>query len=151
MIKIFVGSSNAAKVQARALIDGLKNPNIEFLPWWEQFTPGSTLLDELTRIKNEVNAAILIFTPEAVATNRKGTEIVVPNMNVLFEFGFFYSALGREKVSIIKYSNVTLPSDLSGYIHIAGSKFFKPGESVLTGKKTKKDFESWINNMISRI
>jgi len=151
MIKIFVASSNSAKRQAKVFIEGCKNPNIEFLPWWEQFTPGCTLLEELARVRNEVNAAILLITPEAAAINNKGTEIVVPNMNVLFEFGFFYSAFGKDKVSIVKYSNVTLPSDLSGYIHIAGSKFFKHNGSVAIGKKTKQDFNKWINNMVSKI
>lgn len=151
MIKIFVGSSSAARHQAKMFIEGCVNENITFIPWWDQFTPGSTLLDELNRIKTEVNAAVLIFTPEGVSTNPKGTEIVIPNLNVLFEFGFFYSAFGKKKVSIVKYSNVTLPSDLNGYIHIAGSKFFKDNYGVPVGKKTKKDFDNWINNMLSSI
>lgn len=149
-MKIFVGSSTAAKTQAKVFIDGCKNPYIEFLPWWEQFTPGKTLLEELNDLKNTVNAAILIFTPEASSTNLKGTEIVIPNLNVLFEFGFFYSALGKDHVSIVKYSNVYLPSDLSGYIHINGSKFFKPNGAVTLGKKTKNEFDKWIECMLSK-
>ncbi len=150
-LKIFVASSSAAKRQAKMFIEHFDNDYIEFLPWWEQFTPGRTLLDELNRIRNEINAALLFITPEASTTNSKGNEIVIPNMNVLFEFGFFYSFLGKDKVAIIKYSQVDLPSDLSGYIHITGSKFFKHNNGCPIGKKTEQDFNKWFTAMISNV
>ncbi len=136
MIKIFVGSSSGAKSQAKKFMEGCPHPNIKYLPWWEQFSPGSTLLDELDRIRKEVDAAILILTPEASSTNAKGTEIVVANQNVLFEFGYFYAALGKSKVAIAKYGAINLPSDLGGYIHIQGSKFFKHGAAVVVGARS---------------
>lgn len=151
MIKIFVGSSTAAKKQAKDFIDGCANPNVQFVPWWEQFTAGRTLLEELTRIKSEVNAAVLIMSPEGVSTNSKGTQLVMPNLNVLFEFGFFYGTLGKEKTIIAKYGHVDLPSDLSGYIHVNGSKFFKPNAGVAVGKKTKTEFDRWLDSLTSNI
>ena len=151
MMKIFVGSSTSAKKQAKDFIEGCANPNVKFIPWWEQFTAGRTLLEELTRIKNEVNAAVLIMTPEGVATNTKGTQIVMPNLNVLFEFGFFYGTLGKDKTIIAKYGHVDLPSDLSGYIHVSGSKFFKPNAGVIVGKKTKSEFDRWLSSLIGTI
>jgi len=149
MIKIFVGSSTGARTQARKFIEGCTNPNITYLPWWEQFTAGSTLLNELDRIRSDVDAAILLLTPEASSTNAKGNEIVVANQNVLFEFGYFYAALGKQQVSIVKYGSINLPSDLAGYIHIFGSKFFKHGASVSVGNRTKLEFDRWLDTLLT--
>lgn len=74
----------------------------------------------------------------------RGNSVAIPNQNVLFEFGFFYGALGSQKVGVIKYGDYYLPSDLGGYIHIAGSKFSQPGKVAPIGKKTKADFAKWI-------
>lgn len=46
-ITIFLGSSGAAKSQAKALLAALERPGLAFLPWWEAFTPANTLLQEL--------------------------------------------------------------------------------------------------------
>ena len=150
MLKIFVGSSTAAKRQAKLFIDGNKHPNITYLPWWEQFTAGNTLLEELDGIRKKVNACVLILSPEAVATTPKNNQIVIPNMNVLFEFGYFYAALGKTNVALAKYGKVNLPSDLGGYIHVTGSDFFKPGFGVAVGKRTKKEFDRWVDALISK-
>ncbi|HXR36342.1 MAG TPA: TIR domain-containing protein [Candidatus Binataceae bacterium] len=150
MIKIFVGSSSGARTQAKKFMEGCTHPNVKYLPWWEQFGPGFTLLDELDRIRKEVGAVILLLTPEASSTNSKGTEIVVANQNVLFEFGYFYAALGKSKVALAKYGDINLPSDLGGYIHIFGSGFFHRGASVPVGKRTKGDFNRWLDTMLSK-
>ena len=149
MIKVFVASSSAAKRQAKVFIEGCEHPNIEFIPWWDEFQPGRTLLDELTRIKSNVHAALLIMSPEGISTTQKGKEVVIPNLNVLFEFGLFYSAFGHENIAIVKYGNVNLPSDLGGYIHINGSEFFKHNAGVPVGKKTKSEFNRWLDAMIT--
>src|ERR1022692_1852252 len=92
---LFIGSSSAAKSQAKAVVKKFKGPTIEFLPWWDAFTPGNTLLEELDNIRAKVNGAILLFSPEAEATVR-GNTVWTPNLNVLFEFGYFYGCLGKE-------------------------------------------------------
>jgi predicted nucleotide-binding protein len=149
MIKIFIASSSAAKRQAKMFMEGCEHQNIKFIPWWDEFQPGRTLLDELTRIKSEVHAALLIMTPEGVSTSPKGKEVIIPNLNVLFEFGFFYSAFGHPNVAVVKYGNVSLPSDLGGYIHINGSEFFKHNAGVAVGKRTKSEFYRWLDAMIT--
>ena len=149
MIKVFVGSSNAAKSQAKRFMEGCPHRNIQYLPWWEQFNPGSTLLDELDKIRKQVSAAILLITPEASATNSKGSEIVVANQNVIFEFGYFYASLGKSNVALVKYGAINLPSDLGGYIHINGSKFFKHGSAVTVGARTKTEFDRWLDTLLT--
>jgi len=86
--KIFVGSSAASKTQAKLLIKGLATPTVTFLPWWNSFTAGRTLLEELDSIKKEVDGALLLFTPEFPATIRSNT-VAIPNQTVLFEFAYF--------------------------------------------------------------
>ena len=90
-----------------------------------------------------MDAAILVFAPEARTTIRK-KKTDVPNLNVLFEFGYFYGTLGRDRVAMIKYGDFYLPSDFGGYIHIFGSKFFERGAVVKVGKRTEDEFTRWL-------
>jgi predicted nucleotide-binding protein len=129
-------------------MEGCRHPDVDFVPWWDEFTAGRTLLQELTRIGNTIQAAILLVTPEGVATNQQGNQIVVPNLNVIFEFGFFYSLLGHDRVAVVKYGTVNMPSDLGGYIHINGSAFFKAGAGVPVGKRTKKEWDRWLGPVL---
>lgn len=142
-VKIFIGSSNAAKSQAKAIVKTFSNATVRFVPWWDEFTPGGTLLGELDKIRGKVDGALLVFSPEAPATMR-GNSVAIPNLNVLFEFGYFYSHFGSQKVAMIKYGNFFLPSDLAGYIHITGSQFFRPTAVVQVGRRTKDSFDRWI-------
>ena len=145
MKRIFVGSSSAARAQAKKFIAGCSIGGVTFLPWWEYFTPGRTLLEELDASRTQVDGAILIWSPES-ETEIRGYKRQIPNLNVLFEFGFFYGHFQQQHVAIVRYGDIYLPSDLSGYVHIFGSKFFKRGASVAVGKKTKQDFEKWITS-----
>jgi len=94
---IFIGSSSAAKSQAKKLIAELSSATLDFLPWWEAFTPGQTLLEELDGIRDKVQRALLLFSPESETTVKQQRKLV-PNLNVLFEFGYFYGHFGKQKV-----------------------------------------------------
>ncbi len=143
---LFIGSSFAAKSQAKALVKELSSATLDFLPWWDAFTPGKTLLEELDSVRVKVNGALLIFSPESKTTIRKEKKWT-PNLNVLFEFGYFYGCFGKQKVAMIKYGDFFLPSDFGGYIWLTGSKFFERGKVVQVGNHTKKDFEKWIQQL----
>jgi predicted nucleotide-binding protein len=107
------------------------------------FTAGRTLLEDLDDIGTKVDAALLLFSPEATSTIR-GNPVQVPNLNVLFEFGYFLGHFGRSKVAMLKYGDFYLPSDLGGYIHINGSKFFERAKVVQVGKRTVREFDRWV-------
>lgn len=143
---IFIGSSTAAKSQAKAVIEQFESATLKFTPWWEAFTAGRTLLDDLDNIRSKVDGAVLLFSPEAESTVR-GNAVQIPNLNVLFEFGYFYSHFGKKKVAMLKYGEFYLPSDLGGYIHIFGSTFFKRGAIVQIGKRTKNEFTRWVEQL----
>ncbi len=145
-VTIFIGSSNTAKSQAKAVVKAFSSATVELLFWWEAFTPGRTLLEVLDAIREKVHGALLIFSPEAEVTVR-GNTVLTPNLNVLFEFGYFYGHFGKKKVAIIKYGNYYLPSDLGGYIHINGSRFFKRNAVVQVGKRTRAEFNKWVAQM----
>ncbi|MNB92775.1 putative nucleotide-binding protein containing TIR-like domain protein [compost metagenome] len=149
LLKLFVASAAAAKTQAKEFIRGCSKENIEFIPWWDRFPAGGTLLDELEKISTEVHGAIIILSPEGVAVNSKGTEIVIPNLNVLFEFGYFFSRFGKNNVVVVKYGLVNLPSDLNGYIHVFGSNFFKPNAKTQISKRTLKEFDKWYDSFLT--
>jgi len=68
---------------------------------------------------------------------------------VLFEFGYFYAALGKENVALAKYGSVDLPSDLGGYIHLFGSRRFQRNAGVRVGKRTKVEFDRWLDTLIT--
>jgi predicted nucleotide-binding protein len=142
---IFLGSSAAAKSQAKVIQKKFTSATLEFLPWWEAFTAGGTLLEKLDTIADSIDGAVLLFTPESQSTIRGG-RVQLPNLNVLFEFGYFYGYLGRENVAMIKYGDFYLPSDFGGYIHIFGSTFFERGKVVQVGKRTTDDFERWVES-----
>ena len=140
---IFIGSSSAAKSQARAVVKAFTSPTLKFLPWWSAFTAGRTLLEDLDKMRQRVNGALLLFSPESETRIRKRKSLV-PNLNVLLEFGYFLGHFGQQKVAMLKYGEFYLPSDLGGYIHIHGSTYFRRGAVVSVGKRTTVEFERWI-------
>jgi predicted nucleotide-binding protein len=91
-----------------------------------------------------VDAALLVFSPESTTRIRNKRQDV-PNLNVLFELGYFYGHFGETKVAMLKYGDFYLPSDLGGYIHIAGSSRFRRGAAVPVGKRTTGEFERWVS------
>ncbi len=144
--RVFLGSSTAAKSQAKAIVKAFTSATLEFFPWWEHFTAGRTLLEELDAVRGNVEGALLLFSPESITTIRK-KEYNVPNLNVLFEFGYFYGHFGKKRVAMLKYGDFYLPSDLGGYIHIFGSKFFKRGAVAQVGKRTTSEFGRWVSKL----
>jgi predicted nucleotide-binding protein len=143
---IFIGSSAAARPQAKAFARKLEGPTLEFLPWWDAFTAGRTLLEDLDEIKDRVSGAILLMSPESESTIR-GNEVSIPNLNVLFELGYLSGHLGRRRVAMVRYGDFYLPSDLAGYVHITGSSVFRRGGVVRVGKRTIADFARWIEQV----
>lgn len=144
--KLFIGSSSAARSQANKLVEELSSATVEFLPWWDAITPGQLLLDELENIKGSVDGAILVFSPESESVIR-GDKKQLPNLNVLFEFGYFFGGFERKKVAMIRYGEFYLPSDFGGYQWIHGSSGFRRGGIQAVGKRTKTEFDRWIANL----
>jgi len=141
--KLFIGSSAAAKSQAKAIVEKFQGLTVEFIPWWDAFTAGDTLLGALDTIARSVDGALMVFSPESESVIR-GNKVDVPNLNVLAEFTYFYGKFGKKHVAMIKYGDFYLPSDFGGYIHIFGSTYFKRSKVTQVGKRTETEFGRWI-------
>ena len=151
-MKIFVASADNAKAHAKKFIDGCKHDNVEFFPWWEYFSPGETLLETLNNASKEMDAAVIILTPDGMLQRgNQQNQILVPNQNILFEFGFFYGAKGKSRVAVVKYGAPNLPSDLGGYVHIPGSSSFTPNMCNNASAGTKAGFKKWIDTLIANV
>jgi len=128
-MKIFIGSSSEAKLidnEVRKIIEN--HPKAEPKPWQDVFVPGEFGLESLTRIKKEVDGAVLITTVDDKIWYR-GSEGFTPRDNVLFELGLFIGELGRDKVGLIvvkdrEGNTPKIPTDLAGLNYI----YFEEGK-----------------------
>jgi predicted nucleotide-binding protein len=82
---------------------------------WEQARRGRTLIELFERHAAEASYAIVILTPDdAVSARGQTGKSLRARQNVIFELGYFYGALGRERVSILCSPGVEIPSDING-------------------------------------
>ena len=120
------------------------------LRWWEQFTPGQTLLGELDRIAGRVDGALVLFSPDITNATvpRVSGPSNLPNLNALFELGYFYGKLGARRTAMIQYGTFYLPSDLRGYVRVNGGvRGFKASQQVSISKGTAKDLQLWLQQI----
>ncbi|EQD74210.1 nucleotide-binding protein, partial [mine drainage metagenome] len=143
--KLFIGSSSAAKSQAKKFVETLSSHTLKFVPWWGNITPGQVLLDELDSVYEQVDGAVLLFSPES-ETKIRNDKKQIPNLNVLFEFGYFLGAFERKKIAMIKYGDFFLPSDFGGYQWIHGSRGFRRGGVQKISDRTQAEFGRWLVN-----
>lgn len=123
----------------------MESPTLKFLTWWDCITPGQLLLDELESIYTKVDGAVLLFSPESESKIRNDKK-QIPNLNVLFEFGYFLGAFERKNIAMLKYGDFYLPSDFGGYQWIHGSKGFRRGGVQVVSERTKSEFGRWLAN-----
>lgn len=147
--KIFVVSSREAIPHANSFIRACKDDeHIEYYPWWKHFQPGHTTIEELERFKRKLDGALVILTPDIQATIRNERKSI-PNLNVLFEYGFFLSKFNRKHVAVVKFGDVFVPSDLAGVIPISGSsEYTSRPKRVAT--RTKQEFFRWVEGFKER-
>ena len=141
-LKIFIGSSLAGRPQAKALVKALRSKTVSFLPWWEVFKPGSIFLENMDLLRDKLDGALLVFSPEEAEKIEKST-MEMPSMEVLFEFCYLCGHLGKGRVAMVKYGEYFLPKDFGGYVWITGNKEFRRGRAVVVEENTKADFLAW--------
>jgi hypothetical protein len=94
-------------------------PIADLVPWWlnDTFKPGYATLDGLLAAASKFDFAIFVFAPDDVTRSRKKT-FFTPRDNVVFEYGLFLGALGKDRTfPIVQNSNerpVKVPTDLLG-------------------------------------
>ena len=140
-MNIFIASSMESKKTLDELSVIIEQLGHQVLRWDDPgiFAPGESTMQSLKRIKENVDAAIMIYSPDDKVWFRE-QERDQPRDNVLLEHGLFIGSLGQNKAIIIKTSqNVKIPTDLLGLTHIPYSRNKK--------NIAKKELETWLNNL----
>lgn len=115
MTGVFIASSTEARpyaeMAARTIAEEGATPHL----WWSErsFPPGLTLVESIWQLMDNLQAAVVIVTPDDKVM-RRGAMAFQANSNVLLEYGLFSGRLGRRNVVIVEVGNVALPSDLGG-------------------------------------
>ena len=117
--RIFLGSSGKQEKLLRALTRGLEEV-AQVEPWTTSFNPGTTTLERLVELSNEVDFAAFVFAQDDWTTQSKQvlpspeSGQASPRDNVVFEAGLFGGTLGMRRTFILHANGAKLPSDLLG-------------------------------------
>jgi hypothetical protein len=120
--RIFLGSSGKQEKLLRALTRGLEAV-AQVEPWTTSFNPGTTTLERLVELANEVDFAAFVFAQDDWTT--QSSQVLSPESgqasprdNVVFEAGLFGGTLGMHRTFILHANGSKLPSDLLGLTSI---------------------------------
>lgn len=85
----------------------------------EQPNRGRTLVEKVEQSATGAQYAVVVLTgdDEAHAVGDSAIELR-GRQNVVFELGFFFGKLGRERVTVLYEPNVALPSDVAGLAYV---------------------------------
>lgn len=119
----FVMSSGKGKKEAMAIAKLLrKDRKVDVRVWAAEFKPTELYQETLQRVTLQFDFGIAVITPDDLTrVDRKAAnladDVFEPRDNVIFEFGLFYSALGRQHVLPVVVTKdgarPSLPTDLS--------------------------------------
>ncbi|HRI12792.1 MAG TPA: nucleotide-binding protein [Verrucomicrobiota bacterium] len=117
---IFVVSSTEGRPEAEIVAELLSegaNTDVVVLPWWRKdlFPANKTVIECLDAALSLSNAALVVAT-EDDRTNFRKELLATPRDNVLFEYGMWSGAHGRNRVAIAIVGTPKLPSDLLGLV-----------------------------------
>src|SRR5918997_3533024 len=144
--RIFLGSSGKQQKLVQALTRGLEDvARVE--PWTTSFNPGTTTLERLLELTQEVDFAAFVFarddwtsTSPSAAPPSEAAQ-ASPRDNVVFEAGLFGGALGMRRTFILHASGSKLPSDLLGLTCIRYGDATTATEMRMVNQKLRKAIE----------
>jgi predicted nucleotide-binding protein len=115
---IFVVHGHAATVRHEAVRVLERSTGREVIVLHEQPNQGQTILEKFEHHAVDAAYAVVLLT----ADDRGGlvAEDVRPRgrQNVVFELGFFFGRLGRQRVAVLVEPEVERPSDIDGLVYI---------------------------------
>lgn len=79
---------------------------------------GKTVIEKFEEYSKDVCFAIVLLSPDDVGGINKDDLKGRARQNVIFEFGYFVSKLGREKVCALCKDEIEKPSDINGVLYI---------------------------------
>src|SRR5687767_13290836 len=132
--RIFLGSSGKQAKLLQALTRGLEEAaHVE--PWTTTFNPGTTTLERLLELTQEVDFAAFVFAQDDWTTHSPPASPLPesgqasPRDNVVFEAGLFGGVLGMRRTFILHANGAKLPSDLLGLTCIRYGGATTPAET----------------------
>ena len=145
--RIFLGSSGKQEKLLQALTRGLSDiAHVE--PWTTSFNPGTTTLERLVELAQEVDFAAFVFarddwtTGSPPASDPTGSGQASPRDNVVFEAGLFGGTLGMRRTFILHASGSKLPSDLHGLTCVRYGEATTAAEMRVVNQKLRKAIEN---------
>jgi hypothetical protein len=145
--RIFLGSSGKQARLLQALTRGLEDiAHVE--PWTTSFNPGTTTLERLLELTQEVDFAAFVFArddwtatgPPASHATESGQ--ASPRDNVVFEAGLFGGVLGMRRTFILHANGAKLPSDLLGLTCVRYGEATSAADVRVICEKLRKAIES---------
>jgi len=102
----------------------LKKIDLEPIILHEQTNKGKTIIEKFES-NSDVHYAVVLMSPDDVGNSKdKKDELLFRSrQNVIFELGYFFGKLGREKVCVLLKDDVEKPSDYDGIIYIPFDEF----------------------------
>src|SRR5262245_60840305 len=145
--RIFLGSSGKQEKLLMALTRGLEDV-AHVQPWTTSFNPGTTTLDRLVELSQEVDFAAFVFAQDDWTTNGpvaslpSGSGQAAPRDNVVFEAGLFGGTLGMRRTFILHANGSKLPTDLLGLTSVRYGEAITPAEMRAVNQKLRKAIEN---------
>jgi predicted nucleotide-binding protein len=143
--KVFIvhGHNDALKHTTARLVTSL---GLEPVILHEQSNRSQTIIEKLT-VHADVGFAIVLLSADDEGRSRVASSDPLKHrarQNVIFEMGYFFSRLGRERVCAVYESGVELPSDLSGILYVPYDSE-KGGWMYAIAKEMKSAGTRWIS------
>ena len=145
--RIFLGSSGKQEKLLQALTRGLSDiARVE--PWTTSFNPGTSTLERLLELTQEVDFAAFVFAQDdwtmspPAASSQPSSGQASPRDNVVFEAGLFGGALGMRRTFILHARGAKLPSDLLGLTCVRYEEATTPAEIRGLNQKLRKAIEN---------
>jgi predicted nucleotide-binding protein len=85
----------------------------------EQANAGRTILEKFEAHAATASYAVVLLSADDVGGAVGETAAPRGRQNVIFELGFFFGQLGRERVTVLLAPGVEQPSDIAGLVYIA--------------------------------
>ena len=145
--RIFLGSSGKQEKLLQALTRGLGDiARVE--PWTTSFNPGTSTLERLLELTQEVDFAAFVFAQDdwtassPSSSSQPGPGQASPRDNVVFEAGLFGGVLGMRRTFILHARGAKLPSDLLGLTCVRYDGAMTPSEIRAVNQKVRKAIEN---------
>lgn len=113
------------------------------------FNPGTSTLERLLELTQEVDFAAFVFAQDdwttsspSASSSQPESGQASPRDNVVFEAGLFGSVLGMHRTFILHASGAKLPSDLLGLTCVRYAGAMTPSEMRVVNQKIRKAIEN---------